>query len=146
MDEDDVRRNERIRQDEARKYEFKGCLKIVLVILVVSLAMGACAAIFCTPDRARAPPYPTPRPYLFEPTTAPRAIATATAAPTQALTRLEACVQVWEYIYYVADGFVMDGLSPQDALDTAIVGVMQAHNLTADDMDGCLDLLEQAGY
>ncbi len=159
MDEEDVRRDERIRQDEARKQEFKGCLKVVLVILIASLAMGVCGAIFCVPGDTRSPspqrrPTMTPGDYFApRPYATTRAVATAraptrvpTRTPTQDLTRVEACAQVWEYIYYVAEGFEIDGLSPQDALDTAVVGVMEAHNLTTDDMNSCLDVLEAAGY
>ena len=48
VNEDDIRRDEQIRQEERDRYQFVGCLKVFGLILVVSLAMSLCGLVFCT--------------------------------------------------------------------------------------------------
>ena len=83
-----------------------------------------------------------------EPPDQPRTAPIRASKPTPAHigTRVHACLEVWEHIDYVAEGYEIDGLAPDDAMDTAIIMYTEVHGVTLDQLNDCLRLLEAAGY
>ena len=141
-DEEEIRRDERIRRNEAGKAEMQGCLKVVALIIIASVLVGVCALWITRDDE----PY---QPNGYRPAPAP--VDYATVSPRQAPARgggqpVEACKTVWEYILYVAEGYEIDGFTRGAALETAMLGVAAMHGLTQDQLADCVDVLDAAGY
>ena len=81
-----------------------------------------------------------------ERTSTPRSAPVSAPAPARQHTTVSACLTIWEYIEYVAEGYEIDGLAPDDAMDTAIVMVSGVYGMSLDDLDDCLVILKAAGY
>ncbi len=79
-------------------------------------------------------------------TSTPSGVPVSAPTPAQQHTTVSACLTVWEYIDYVAEGYEIDGLAPDAAADTAILMVAEVYGMTLDQLDDCLVILQAAGY
>lgn len=75
-----------------------------------------------------------------------RQTVSATKPPQQDVSMVRACKTTWEYILYVAEGYEIDGFTPEAAQDTAIVMVSEIYGVSLAALADCLDVLKLAGY
>ena len=120
-------------QDDTGRREFTGGLQVLGLLLVIAITGVVMCGVCAT---STAPPQANP---VNVPRAAP------TAKPTK-INPVTACLEVWEFIDYVAEGYEIDGLSPDTALDTAIIMVSETYDVPMKYLDECVVILQKAGY